>query len=114
MKQSDIVTYLDDKNISHAIKGFSYLISAVSIVAEDRNALNRMTGEKGIYSRIAEEHGTAASRVERAIRHAIEITGGEKTTNSEFIARAADHFIYGGDASCEPNAPSVGSTGESV
>lgn len=89
------------------IKGFQYIREAIQMVYEDSNCLNKVT--KIIYPGIAEKFDTTASRVERAIRNAIEISinrgnpeyieayfghtlTGKKTklTNSEFIALVAE------------------------
>ena len=52
-------------------KGFNYLISGVMLLIDDPNLIDRIT--TGIYPAIANQHGTTSSRVERAIRHEIEI-----------------------------------------
>ncbi len=89
------------------IKGFQYIREAITMVYEDANCLSKVT--KIIYPGIAEKFDTTASRVERAIRNAIEIavnrgnpdyiqkyfghslTGKKnKLTNSEFIALVAE------------------------
>ena len=53
------------------IKGYQYLREAVSMVLEDRDVINRITKE--LYPGIARKFGTSASKVERAMRHAIEV-----------------------------------------
>ena len=89
------------------IKGYQYLRSAIMIAVKDMDILNSIT--KQLYPNIAEMYGTTASRVERAIRHAIEVAwsrgrietinelfgytisaGKGKPTNSEFVALIAD------------------------
>lgn len=89
------------------IKGYQYLRSSIIMAVNDMDILNSIT--KQLYPTIAKEHGTTPSRVERAIRHAIEVawgrgktdtidalfgyftnTGKCKPTNSEFIALIAD------------------------
>ena len=89
------------------IKGYQYLRSAILMAVQDMDILNSIT--KQLYPSIAEEYGTTSSRVERAIRHAIEVAWGRgsmdtindlfgytinagkgKPTNSEFIAMIAD------------------------
>ena len=89
------------------IKGYHYLRYAIKLVMEDGSLINRITKE--LYPRVAEHFDTSASKVERAIRHAIEVawTRGkieninalfgfivynknEKPTNGEFIALVAD------------------------
>ena len=89
------------------IKGYYYLRSSIKMVVEDQSILSAIT--KRLYPDVAKENGTTASRVERAIRHAIEVAWDRgnvevleqyfgytinssrgKPTNSEFIAMIAD------------------------
>ncbi|MBR3750331.1 MAG: sporulation transcription factor Spo0A [Clostridia bacterium] len=89
------------------IKGYSYLREAVKMVMEDPNVINSITKE--LYPGIARTFQTSASKVERAIRHAIEVawtrgkienineifgynvySRNDKPTNGEFIALLAD------------------------
>ena len=89
------------------IKGYQYLRSAILMAVEDMDILNSIT--KQLYPGIAKVYNTTPSRVERAIRHAIEVAFGRgkldtinemfgytisagkgKPTNSEFIALIAD------------------------
>ncbi|MCM1288142.1 MAG: sporulation transcription factor Spo0A [Clostridium sp.] len=89
------------------IKGYQYLRSSIIMAVRDMDVLNSIT--KQLYPSIAKEYGTTSSRVERAIRHAIEVAWGRgktdtiyelfgytmnqgklKPTNSEFIALIAD------------------------
>ena len=89
------------------IKGYQYLRDAIILAVNDIEMLNSIT--KVLYPTIAKKHQTTPSRVERAIRHAIEVawsrgkmdtidalfgytvsTGKGKPTNSEFIALIAD------------------------
>lgn len=53
------------------IKGYQYLRDAIMMAVEDMNMLNSIT--KILYPTIAKRHQTTPSRVERAIRHAIEV-----------------------------------------
>lgn len=89
------------------IKGYHYLREAIGIVYQDVEILGSIT--KVLYPRIADRYRTTPSRVERAIRHSIEVAWGRgnmdairsvfgytvsasktKPTNSEFIAMIAD------------------------
>ena len=89
------------------IKGYQYLRQAVKMVVERPDLMSRITKE--LYPGIAKHFGTSASKVERAIRHAIEVawnrgrietlnsafgcrvcTPEDKPTNGEFIAMIAD------------------------
>ncbi|HIY99506.1 MAG TPA: sporulation transcription factor Spo0A [Firmicutes bacterium] len=92
------------------IKGYSYLREGIKMAVSDPHVINNVT--KGLYPVIAEKYSTSSSKVERAIRHAIEVAwnrgrvdavnaifgarvyiGTEKPTNSEFIALVADKLI---------------------
>lgn len=92
------------------IKGFSYLREGIKLAVENPSIINKVTKE--LYPEIAEKFSTTASKVERAIRHAIEVAwnrgrtdaissifgarvyiGQERPTNSEFIALVADKLI---------------------
>lgn len=104
---------LDQIGVKHNIKGYGYIILAIEMCLEDRNKLNCIV--KGIYAEIAQENNDKVTRVERAIRHAIEITWTNgninainkifgytvsarkgKPTNSEFIALITDFVsLYG-------------------
>lgn len=89
------------------IKGYQYLRSAIIMTMNDGELINSIT--KQLYPGVAKKFGTTASRVERAIRHAIEVAWDRgdvdvinsffgytvqsargKPTNSEFIALVAD------------------------
>lgn len=91
------------------IKGYQYLRDAILMAIEDDSIINAIT--KRLYPTVAKKHGTTSSRVERAIRHAIEVAWDRgdvdvltayfgytihnergKPTNSEFIAMIADKF----------------------
>ena len=92
------------------VKGYRYLRCAVVLAMRDNEILHNIT--KKLYPMIATKFDTSSSRVERAIRHAIEIATNsgkmeninslfgikiyghnEKPTNSEFIALIADKLI---------------------
>lgn len=92
------------------IKGFSYLREGIKLAVEDPTIINKVTKE--LYPSISEKFETSPSKVERAIRHAIEVAwnrgrtdaissifgarvyiGNERPTNSEFIALVADKLI---------------------
>lgn len=89
------------------IKGYQYLRHAIMLVIENLDVINSIT--KTLYPTVAQDFHTTSSRVERAIRHAIEVawdrgdtevldsifgytiaTSKGKPTNSEFIAMIAD------------------------
>lgn len=91
------------------IKGYQYLREAIMIAVNDMDVINAVT--KVLYPEVAQRFGTTASRVERAIRHAIEVAWDRgdietlqkyfgytvsnskgKPTNSEFIAMIADRL----------------------
>lgn len=92
------------------IKGYGYLREGICMAVEDPGIINNVT--KVLYPKVAEKFQTSPSKVERAIRHAIEVAwnrgrteainsvfgarvylGSEKPTNSEFIALVADKLI---------------------
>ncbi len=91
------------------IKGYQYLRTAIIMVVENNDVINSVT--KILYPSVAKSYGTTSSRVERAIRHAIEVAWDRgdldvlnsffgytvqnsrgKPTNSEFIAMIADNL----------------------
>ena len=93
--------------IRDSIKGYQYLRTGVKMAVENPAVVNRITKE--LYPGIAARFDTTASKVERAIRHAIEVawnrgrvdtlnrvlgcrvcTPEDKPTNGEFIAMLAD------------------------
>ena len=92
------------------IKGYQYLREAILIAVEDMEVINAVT--KVLYPEVAKRFATTPSRVERAIRHAIEVAWDRgdletlqkyfgytvsnskgKPTNSEFIAMIADRLV---------------------
>ncbi len=92
------------------IKGYSFLREGVKMAVETPDIINNIT--KKLYPKIGERFSTTASKVERAIRHAIEVAwnrgrietinsilgvrayvGAEKPTNGEFIALVADKML---------------------
>ena len=79
--ETQIVSLIHEIGIPSHIMGYQYLKDAIQITMDNRDAINSIT--KMLYPDIAQKNGTTSSRVERAIRHAIEIafTRG----NSEFI-----------------------------
>jgi len=105
--EAKITKIIHEIGIPAHIKGYLYLREAITMVVEDMDFLGAITKE--LYPTIANKYNTTASRVERAIRHAIEVawTRGRidtinqlfgytvnnakgKPTNSEFIALIAD------------------------
>ncbi|MBD7906780.1 sporulation transcription factor Spo0A [Sporosarcina gallistercoris] len=102
-----ITTTIKEIGVPAHIKGYSYLREAIQMVYNDNDLLGAVT--KILYPDIAEKYKTTPSRVERAIRHAIEVAWNRgnyevisktfgytvhhlksKPTNSEFIAMIAD------------------------
>ena len=92
------------------IKGYGFLREGVIMAVENPSIINNIT--KQLYPSIGEKYNTTASKVERAIRHAIEVAwnrgridsingilgvrayvGSEKPTNGEFIALVADKML---------------------
>ena len=105
--ESRVTDMIHEIGVPAHIKGYHYLRDAIMMAVEDMNMLNSIT--KILYPTIAKNYQTTPSRVERAIRHAIEVAwsrgkmdtidelfgytvsvGKGKPTNSEFIALIAD------------------------
>ena len=105
--ETDVTDIIHEIGVPAHIKGYQYLRDAITISVEEKEMLVSVT--KVLNPTIAKKHGTTSSRVERAIRHAIEVawsrgkmdtidalfgytvsTGKGKPTNSEFIALIAD------------------------
>ena len=105
--ENGVTDVIHDVGIPAHIKGYHYLRDAIMMVIKEPDMLNSIT--KILYPTIAKSNRTTPSRVERAIRHAIEVawsrgnmdyinslfsytvsTGKGKPTNSEFIALVAD------------------------
>ena len=103
----DITNMIHEIGVPAHIKGYQYLRDAITMVVEDMDLLSAVTKE--LYPAIAKRNNTTPSRVERAIRHAIEVAWNRgkletinnlfgytvaedkgKPTNSEFIAIIAD------------------------
>ncbi len=104
-----VTDFIHELGVPAHIKGYQYIRSAIMMVVENMDLLNFIT--KQLYPEIAKAYNTTASRVERAIRHSIEVawsrgkpeimneifgytihTGKGKPTNSEFIAMVADRI----------------------
>lgn len=107
--EKDVTDMIHELGVPAHIKGYQYLREAIMMAVEDIDMLNAIT--KVLYPTIAKRFQTTPSRVERAIRHAIEVawsrgkmetldalfgytinTGKGKPTNSEFIALIADRI----------------------
>ena len=102
-----VTNIIHEVGVPAHIKGYQYLREAIIMVVNDIDVINQIT--KSLYPKIAYKSNTTPSRVERAIRHAIEVAWGRgdqqtvekifgytisaakgKPTNSEFIAMIAD------------------------
>lgn len=105
--ENRVTNMLHEIGIPAHIKGYHYLRDSIIMAVEDMDVLNAIT--KVLYPTVAKKYQTTSSRVERAIRHAIEVAwsrgkvdilddlfgytisnGKGKPTNSEFIALVAD------------------------
>lgn len=105
--EEDVTNMIHEIGVPAHIKGYQYLREAIIMVVNDIEMINSIT--KILYPTIAKKFQTTPSRVERAIRHAIEVAwsrgkmdtidelfsytvhnGKGKPTNSEFIALIAD------------------------
>ena len=102
-----VTNLIHEVGVPAHIKGYQYLREAIIMVVNDIDVINQIT--KSLYPKIAAKFNTTPSRVERAIRHAIEVAWGRgqqdvvenifgytisaakgKPTNSEFIAMISD------------------------
>ena len=102
-----VTNIIHEVGVPAHIKGYQYLREAIMMVTNNIDVINQIT--KQLYPEIASKYKTTPSRVERAIRHAIEVAWGRgeqqavesifgytisatkgKPTNSEFIAMIAD------------------------
>lgn len=107
--EQDVTNMIHEIGVPAHIKGYQYLREAIMMSVEDSSMISSIT--KILYPTIAKRFQTTPSRVERAIRHAIEVawsrgrmetldalfgytidTGKGKPTNSEFIALIADRI----------------------
>lgn len=113
---SDVTAIIHEIGIPAHIKGYRYLREAILMVVNRVELLGGITKE--LYPTVARNHNTTPSRVERAIRHAIEVAWSRgnletinslfghtvnrdrgKPTNSEFIAMVADRLRMASKAS---------------
>lgn len=104
-----VTSMIHEIGVPAHIKGYLYLRTAILMAVDNMDVLNAVT--KQLYPDIAKKHGTTDTRVERAIRHAIEVAWERgnidmihdlfgytiqankgKPTNSEFIALMADRI----------------------
>ena len=107
--ESMVTSIIHEIGVPAHIKGYQYLREAIKIAVNDMDVINAVT--KVLYPQIAKTFSTTPSRVERAIRHAIEVAWDRgdletlqrffgytvsntkgKPTNSEFIALIADRL----------------------
>ena len=107
--EAQVTAIIHEIGVPAHIKGYQYLREAIIIAVNDMDVINAVT--KVLYPEVAKRFGTTASRVERAIRHAIEVAWDRgdletlqkyfgytvsnakgKPTNSEFIAMIADRL----------------------
>jgi two-component system, response regulator, stage 0 sporulation protein A len=111
-----VTNVIHEMGVPAHVKGYQYLRDAILMVIEEVNLLGAVTKE--LYPMIAQKYTTTPSRVERAIRHAIELAWDRgnvemmskffgytinlergKPTNSEFIAMVADKLRISSRAS---------------
>ncbi len=107
--QGRITAILHEIGVPAHIKGYQYLREAIALAVNDMDVINAVT--KVLYPEVAKRFDTTPSRVERAVRHAIEVAWDRgdietlqkyfgytvnsakgKPTNSEFIAMIADRL----------------------
>jgi len=107
--EAQVTRIIHEIGVPAHIKGYQYLRTAIMMTVDDNECINAVT--KVLYPTVAKKYGTTTSRVERAIRHAIEVAWDRgdvdtlnsyfgytiqnskgKPTNSEFIAMIADNL----------------------
>ena len=107
--EQDVTDMIHEIGVPAHIKGYQYLRTAILLAINDNDIINSVT--KILYPTVAKKYQTTTSRVERAIRHAIEVAWDRgdidtlqkyfgytvsnikgKPTNSEFIAMIADRL----------------------
>lgn len=107
--ESKVTEVIHEVGVPAHIKGYQYLRESIMMTIDNMDVINSIT--KLLYPTVAKKYQTTASRVERAIRHAIEVawdrgdtdvlngifgytiaSGKGKPTNSEFIAMIADRL----------------------
>ena len=107
--ESQVTEIIHRIGVPAHIKGYQYLRTAIMMTIEDNDLINAVT--KVLYPAVAKKYQTTSSRVERAIRHAIEVAWDRgdidtlnaffgytiqnergKPTNSEFIAMISDNM----------------------
>ena len=105
--ETEITKVMHEIGVPAHIKGYQYVRAAIMMVIENEDLINAVT--KQLYPAVAKKYGTTNSRVERAIRHGIEVAFDRgnpdvltsyfgytvhsekgKPTNSEFIAMISD------------------------
>ena len=105
-----ITNILHELGIPSHIKGYQYIREGINMIYEDKRLIGAITKE--LYPLIAQKYDTTVSRVERAIRHAVEVSWNRgnwdlmeqifghsvdidrsKPTNSEFIVTIADRLM---------------------
>ncbi len=69
--EKTVTTIIHEIGVPAHIKGYTYLREAIMLVLKDIDLINSIT--KQLYPSVAKKHNTSSSRVERAIRHAIEV-----------------------------------------
>jgi len=107
--ETQVTKIIHEIGVPAHIKGYQYLRTAIMLTINDSDIINSVT--KILYPSVAKKYQTTTSRVERAIRHAIEVAWDRgdvdtlnsyfgytiqnnrgKPTNSEFIAMIADNL----------------------
>ena len=107
--ERQVTSVIHEVGVPAHIKGYQYVREAIIIAVQDMDVINAVT--KVLYPEVAKRYATTPSRVERAVRHAIEVawergdldtlqryfgytvnSSKGKPTNSEFIAMIADRI----------------------
>ena len=107
----DVCSYLKKLGIPSSLKGYKYLETAINMAISNPRSCEQIT--KVLYPSIAKQHYTSATKVERCIRHAVEIAFSKgdidlieeifgntissergKATNSQFIITIAEYIKH--------------------
>jgi two-component system response regulator (stage 0 sporulation protein A) len=110
-RETTITKVLHELGIPSHIKGYQYIKEGIKMIYDDNNLIGNIT--KKVYPNLADKYDTTSSRVERAIRHAIEVGWSRsnwkltedlfgqsvdfdkaKPTNSEFLVTLADWLRF--------------------
>lgn len=110
--ETEVQKFMMELAIPDHLKGYPYIVQAVVLATQDRKVVEHITGQMGVYQKIADTFEDSPNRVERSIRSCIDAAwircdpdvlnkyfgcvvsaSMGRPTNSEFIARAANIIL---------------------